>query len=906
MFVGLSRFLDFALDRVALDPVSASATIRVIGVRQALKNTRVHWSASLLCHVLLNASIALSGAPIWALLICLASIAFDAYLKGFSNNWLNRIRALKDPTLLLKAAQQAENQLILKLIARCSLAWVPSIVIVSAGGHSGMSYAAAAIMLAASTNVFVAQTNSRVRVMVLGTWPIWAGLVGFGLQLAMQPEGAILASVTAAYCCSMLWFARYLSQGQARLQALLVEKDSHAQQLAKALERRDRDSYMFDLLESDLPIGFFDFDARSETLFWSPGTFRAYGRQPGTKVPTTHEQLHQVAAECRDQAKADILRINQNAGVHKFVLPIVGIDGITRQVASIVHTVLDEKGDLVQIFGMVDDQTELRTLLTRSEQLEHRLETALMSGSSMVWDIEQPGHKIIGFGAVEHYLRPDQDRHGDLAAYFLENVIEEDRYLIDRVTRQAYLEKRPQMVDLRFSLDGKDIRHIRSIVTVFGRPASGNGTIRSFVTDITDDVARREALDQARANAELANNAKSAFLANMSHEIRTPLNGIVAIAGALAQSQLSPAQREMVDLVRESGVSLERVLNDILDLARVESGRLEIEATPFRLSDLISGTSALFAVRADNKGLKFSQPCLESDSTWLVGDAVRIRQILANFLANAIKFTSDGSVTLAVDLVPDHNGESQAMRLTIAVSDTGPGIESQDLARLFNRFEQIDASITRAHGGSGLGLAICQSLAQLMGGTVSAESVVGVGSVFRLELTLPVAAVPSTIATPASEASRDFVADAPSDRLRILAADDHPTNRRVLQLILEPLGVDLTFCEDGQQALDAVEQADFDLVLMDLQMPVMDGLTATRLIRQREEVKQCVRMPIIALSANAMTHHKAEALEAGADLHIAKPFTPEVLITGVKEALAMVDQATASVVCSTNDASKAQ
>jgi signal transduction histidine kinase/ActR/RegA family two-component response regulator len=905
MFVALSRFLDFALDRVKLDPVSAPATIRIIGVRQALKNTRVHWSASLLCHVLLNASIALSGAPIWAFLICLVSIAFDAHIKGFSNNWLNRMRALKDPTLLLKAAQQAENQLILTLIARSSLAWVPSIVIVSAGGHSGMSYAAAAIMLAASTNVFVAQTNSRLRVMVLGTWPIWIGLVAFGLQLALQPEGVILAFVTAAYCCSMFWFARYLSQGQAKMQALLVEKDSHAQQLANALERRKRDSYMFDLLESDLPIGFFDFDARSGSLFWSPGTFRAYGRQPGTAVPTTHEQLLQVAADCREQAKKDILRVNQNAGVHKFVLPIVGMDGVTRQVTSIVHTVLNEQGDLVQIFGMVDDQTELRTLLTRAEQLEHRLETALLSGSSMVWDLEQPGHKIIGFGAVEHYLRPDQDVNGDLAAYFTENIIEEDRELVNQVTRKAYLEKRPQTVDFRFTLDGVNIRHGRSIVTVFGRPSSGSGTIRSFVTDITDDMARREALDQARANAELANNAKSAFLANMSHEIRTPLNGIVAIAGAMAQSQLTDAQREMVNLVRESGVSLERVLNDILDLARVESGRLEIEATPFRLSDLISGTSALFAVRADNKGLKFSQPCLESDPTWLVGDAVRIRQILANFLANAIKFTADGSVKLAVDMAPDQNSEGQAMRLIIAVSDTGPGIEPQDLARLFNRFEQIDASITRAHGGSGLGLAICQSLAQLMGGTVSAESVVGVGSTFRLELTLPVAAVPGAMATPACDVSRDIEADAPSDRLRILAVDDHPTNRRVLQLILEPLGVDLTLCEDGQQALNAVEQADFDLVLMDLQMPVMDGLTATRAIREKEVAQQCARMPIIALSANAMTHHKVEALEAGADLHIAKPFTPEVLISGIREALAMVEQAPAAALGPPNDALEA-
>ncbi|MEY3232731.1 MAG: hypothetical protein RL230_2 [Pseudomonadota bacterium] len=905
MFGALSRLFDFALDRVTLDPVSAPAAIRIIGVRQALKNTRVHWSASLLCHVLLNASIALSGAPIWAFLICLVSIVSDAHIKGFSNKWLNRMRALKDPALLLKAAQQAENQLILNLIARCSIAWVPSIVVISAGDHSGMSYAAAAIMLAASTNIFVAQTNSRLRVMVLGTWPIWAGLLGFGLQLALQPEGVILASVTAAYCCSMFWFARYVSQGQAKMQALLVEKDSHAQQLANALERRERDSYMFDLLESDLPIGFFDFDARSGNLFWSPGTFRAYGRQPGTAVPTTQEQLFQVAADYRDQAKADILRVNQNTGVHKFVLPIVGMDGVTRQVASIVHTVLDDHGKPVQIFGMVDDQTELRTLLTRAEQLENRLETALLSGSSMVWDLEQPGHKIIGFGAVEHFLRPDQDRNGDLAAFFSENILEEDRQLVTRVTRQAYLDSRPQIVDFRFCLDGVNIRHGRSIVTVFGRPASGSGTIRSFVTDITEDVARREALDHARANAELANNAKSAFLANMSHEIRTPLNGIIAIAGALAQSELSSAQREMVDLVRDSGVSLERVLNDILDLARVESGRLEIEASPFRISDLISGTSALFAVRADNKGLKFSQPDLESDHTWLVGDAVRIRQILANFLANAIKFTADGSVKLAVDMVPDQNSERQAMRLTIAVSDTGPGIESQDLARLFNRFEQIDASITRAHGGSGLGLAICHSLAQLMGGVVSAESVVGVGSIFRLELTLPVAAVPATMAISTCDASRDIEGVAPSDRLRILAVDDHPTNRRVVQLILEPLGVDLTLCEDGQQALDAVEQADFDLVLMDLQMPVMDGLTATRAIREVEVAKQCNRMPIIVLSANAMTHHKAEALEAGADLHIAKPFTPEVLISGLKEALAMVDQAPTAVIGSANAALEA-
>ncbi len=249
MFAAVSRFLDFALDRATLEPASAPASIRISGVRQALKNTRVHWSASFLSHGLLNAGIAISGAPVWACLIFLASIAFDSHLKRFANVWLSQMRGQPDPALLLNAARRAENQLILTLIARCALAWVPSCAIIAIGAHSGMSYAAAAIMLAASTNVFVAQTNSRLRIMVLGTWPIWLGSIGFGLWLAFQPNGIILAFVTAAYFCCMMWFARYLSDGQARLHALLVEKDSHAQQLANALERRDRDAHMFDLLE---------------------------------------------------------------------------------------------------------------------------------------------------------------------------------------------------------------------------------------------------------------------------------------------------------------------------------------------------------------------------------------------------------------------------------------------------------------------------------------------------------------------------------------------------------------------------------------------------------------------------------------------------------------------------------
>jgi signal transduction histidine kinase/ActR/RegA family two-component response regulator len=886
MIRALLRLFVFLKGAAPVGPFNAPGSMRITAVKQTLKNSRIDTTASVISHGLSNLCVALSGAPVLAGLLFVLSVGADTKIKSFANASLNRMRAVQDPDLLLFKAKENERTLISIMLFRCFLALASPLVLLLVGTQHETHLAAAALMIAASATVFVTQASPNPRVLILGTWPVWAGLAGFGFWLVFRFESTDVAVVVLAYFCCMLWFARYFAAGQAKLQRLLAGKDQHAEELARAFKRRERDVSMLNSLESDLPVGFFDYDAGQQTLFWSPGTYRAFGRLPGSQVPSLAEQLAQIPKEFRAQAKANINAYTNTPGVTKFVMPIVGLDGQIRQVSSIVHTVMDEGGKLAQIFGVVDDQTELRSLLLKAEQFENRLETALTSGCSMVWDLEEPGHKFVGFGAVEHFLRPDQDPNGDLAAFFNENVLEEDRQKVNHATRQAYLEKRPQMIDFRFCLDGETIRHGRSVVSVFGRPASGVGTVRSFVTDITEDVEQREALDQARAAAELANTAKSAFLANMSHEIRTPLNGIVAITGALAGTDLTPAQREMVDLVCDSGVSLERVLNDILDLARVESGRLEIEAAPFSLTDLISGTTALFSVKADDKGLQFNQSGHVTDGTWLIGDAVRIRQILTNFLSNAIKFTSQGGIDLCVDLKPVADANRQELTLSLSVKDTGPGIAPVDLERLFNRFEQIDASITRAHGGSGLGLAICKSLAHLMGGDVEAQSVLGQGSIFSLKLTLPIAENNAKDRQRAIGMDPDFVAQGGAPNLKILVADDHPTNRRVLQMILEPLGIELVMCEDGQKALDALEKGPVDLALMDLQMPVMDGLTAIQTIRQREIAQGKSRLPIIAVSANAMAHHKAEALDAGADMHIAKPFTPSTLLRGLEAVLA--------------------
>jgi signal transduction histidine kinase/ActR/RegA family two-component response regulator len=363
---------------------------------------------------------------------------------------------------------------------------------------------------------------------------------------------------------------------------------------------------------------------------------------------------------------------------------------------------------------------------------------------------------------------------------------------------------------------------------------------------------------------ERANAAKTDFLANMSHELRTPLNGVIALSSVLAKEQTTERGRQTAELVVASGRLLEQVLTDILDISRIEAGQLPINAAPFSLEDCVGTIAALHEASALAKGLTFEVAVDPAVSGWRTGDDIRVTQILSNLLSNAVKFTAQGRVTLSV--------AGDDARLVFKVTDTGVGFSSDFQAKLFSRFEQADGSITRRFGGSGLGLAISASLAELMGGAIEATSEPGAGSVFTVTLPLPATAVP--------EADLDVEEDAVADlaQLKVLVAEDHPTNRAVVSLILEPLGVQLTMVEDGRQAVDAVEREAFDLILMDIQMPVLDGLSAAREIRALEQALGLPRTRIIALSANALPDHIAEARAAGMDDHLAKPIRPEGLI----------------------------
>ncbi|TAJ69937.1 MAG: response regulator [Phenylobacterium sp.] len=380
-------------------------------------------------------------------------------------------------------------------------------------------------------------------------------------------------------------------------------------------------------------------------------------------------------------------------------------------------------------------------------------------------------------------------------------------------------------------------------------------------------------LEDARDRAESANIAKSQFLANMSHEIRTPLNGVLGMAQVLAQSDLQPADREKLQVIRNSGGALLALLNDILDLSKVEAGKMELDVAPFDLEQTVEAATRGFATLAAEKAVRFLVEVEPAAAGVWLGDGGRIRQVLANLTSNAVKFTAAGEVRVRVRRT-DHG-------IACTVSDSGVGIAPDRLERLFRRFSQVDPSPTRRFGGTGLGLAISREFVELMGGRVAVTSVEGRGSAFSFEL--PIEWLHA--ATPAAAPAPD---DTPAlrSRLRVLAAEDNPTNQLLLAAMLQPLDVDLQLVADGAEAVSAFSGERFDVVLMDVQMPVMNGVDATLAMRAIEAERGLAPTPILAVSANVMPHQIDEYLAAGMNGFVAKPIEMTALVEAIERVLA--------------------
>lgn len=538
---------------------------------------------------------------------------------------------------------------------------------------------------------------------------------------------------------------------------------------------------------------------------------------------------------------------------------------------------VDTEGDVGGLIITSYDITHIVEALERTERSEQRLKVAMESAELHVYEMDYVRRELFKAGAEDTFFEQPKT-YQDLFDDIFASVDPRDRASVIEAWTRHEATGAPYRPEYRVArADGREIwvaGTARLVTNEEGKPIRLVGALRN----ITSQKADERALVRAKEEAEAANRAKSAFLATMSHEIRTPLNGVLGMAQAMAgDDTLSPVQRERIEVIRQSGESLLTILNDVLDLSKIEAGKLDLETARFDVDEVAKTVHATFQAIAEAKGLDF-EFCVDKAAKGIYeGDQVRVRQILWNLVSNALKFTEKGGVKVRI------GRQDEALSLT--VFDSGIGMTAFQLAGLFRKFAQADASTTRKYGGTGLGLAICRELAEAMGGTVSATSAPGMGSTFTAVLPLKKVAGAAVKPRKPSKARARRAPAADHRPVRVLAAEDNTMNQLVLKTLLAQIGVEPEIVPDGRAAVEAWEREAWDVILMDVQMPVMDGPTATGLIRARERSEGRARTPIVALTANAMPDQIAEYLQSGMDAFVAKPIEAQRLYEALQAAI---------------------
>ena len=646
--------------------------------------------------------------------------------------------------------------------------------------------------------------------------------------------------------------------------------DVHARKIVEEELRRTAQSLA--IAQKAGGIATFDVNLLSGNTVQSDNMREIVGLAATEPLPNRPLWLELVHPEDRPQADKPLSVCGADGSAYQREYRIIRADGSVRWLSERGVAVQTAAGETARITGAVIDVTERKSSETAMLELEERLERAVRGTSDALWEWDAASDEVWLAPRFRELLGyADQDPLPATAAEFGGYLHPDDAPRINDSVREHLENGAPYDIEARIRRkDGAyDWVRIRGAAE---RDANGSGRRMSGSMQVITERKRTElALIDATNAAASANRAKSAFLANMSHEIRTPMNGVIGMTRLLADTTLTAAQREYVEVIRSSGESLLALINNVLDVSKIEAGRVELEALDIDLGALVAESVATLGAVAATRRLGLKASVRPEVPSVVRGDPLRLRQVLINLIGNALKFTARGEVDVDVGLEAIEDGRAL---VRFSVRDTGIGIAPDRLDRLFKSFSQVDSSTTRHYGGSGLGLSIVKQLAELMGGTVGVESEVGRGSVFWFTARFERAAADRAAPPPAPAAGAGSAAPSFAGA-HVLLVEDNTVNQKVARKYLEKLGVTSDLACNGCEAVEAWERSGHDLILMDCQMPVMDGFEATREIRRRERGGR--RVPIIALTANALASDRKTCLDAGMDEHLPKPLELESL-----------------------------
>ena len=666
------------------------------------------------------------------------------------------------------------------------------------------------------------------------------------------------------------------------LQALLVVATFVTFPLAAALKRRreleaeltrSRDSLaeanrQAKLAEKLAGIGYWRVTAPERRFEWSEQMYQIYGRDPADGPPTLPESASFVHPDDHETL-ANHRRSFGDGEAPELEVRIVRPSGEVRHVIARSAIERDAEGRIVARFGTCTDITDIKLAEAAARQSEERYRFLADNAPDMISRTKLGGEIV--------YISPGSE---NVFGYTPEEMAQQNAQ--DMVHPEDFERVMGGIFTLinqrRFRLDeplcyrakhkNGDWIWIETNPTLICDERGEPIEFIDVVRNVTQTKTFEAELEEARRRAEAGAAAKSAFLANMSHELRTPLTSIIGFSRLLGdREELATEARHYARRISDASEALLAIINDVLDFSKLEAGQVALEVQPLSVRRLVDETTGLVTIQAAAKGLKIETELDPATPEMITGDVARLRQVLVNFLSNAVKFTEAGQITIRTAWREKKGGA----RLRIAVTDTGGGIAPQNVGRLFERFSQAEVSINRTHGGTGLGLAISKGIVELMGGRIGVKTKLGKGSTFWIEIPAEAAAAP------AAPAQTHTVLDCPP--LRILVVDDTPVNRELVKLMLNPLGFEIEEASDGAEGVKAAMTKPYDLILMDVRMPGVDGLEATRVIRATSLLNG--KTPILALTADVQPENASACRAAGMDDILAKPISPQELLTKV-------------------------